>query len=82
MWNVGSPPRPQEMPANPYLQGLSALSVKVKAIFLKPKINHEEMGGAVLYDPTGTYHLIQLKKAMIVGSNYLLDAGPTCIWLA
>jgi hypothetical protein len=36
--------------------------VKVKAIFLKPKINHEEMGGAVLYDPTGTYHLIQLKK--------------------
>jgi hypothetical protein len=30
------------------------------------------LGGAVLYDPTGTYHLIQLKKAMIVGSNYLL----------
>ena len=24
------------MPANPYLQGLSALSVKVKGIFLKP----------------------------------------------
>ena len=35
MWNVCAPSRPQETPANLYLQGLSASTVKVKAIFWK-----------------------------------------------
>jgi len=61
------------MPANPYLQGLSALSVKVKAIFLKPKINHEEMGECVpLIGRRGLGHPQTSQEEIKKSSKYLL----------
>ena len=59
MWNVCAPSRPQETPANLYLQGLFASAVKVKAIFWKRNCLHQSVEHQALFAWDGaSLHMI------------------------
>ena len=59
MWNVCAPLRPQETPANLYLQGLFVSAVKVKAIFWKRNCLHQSVEHQALFAWDGaSLHMI------------------------
>ena len=68
MWNVCAPSHTQETPTSPYLQGLPASTVKVKAIFWKRKstIDHGTVLWSILIINLAGWSIVNSARVLFI----------------